>query len=355
MIFENREIYFIVFFIGTAVVSYFLTRLIRRLAERLGIHDIPDRERKIHPLPRPKLGGLAVFLSFAAGLVILGILGGTDEISQGKLAGLVIGAVILVIGGVLDDKYDLPAKIQIWFPVAAALIVVLWGTHISYITNPLGGAVVLDQYKIAAYPVLGSIFVFGWILAMTYTTKFLDGMDGLVSGISVIAGLVIFWLSLTPQVQQTSTAFIALIFAGAALGFLPHNFHPARIFLGEGGSVFAGFMIGSLSVISGGKIATALLVLGIPVLDAAWVILRRLWFGASPFVGDKKHLHFRLLDIGLSQRQAVVFLYFLSAVFGITALFLQSRGKLTALIVLGIVMLVLAMVLVFVYRKKQLP
>lgn len=351
-ILENKELYFLLFFLGTSILSFFITKWVRSLAERLGIHDIPDSPRKIHPEPKPKLGGLAIFFSFSISLLILALIGGTDEISQGKLAGLVIGAVILVTGGILDDKYDLPAKIQIWFPVAAALFVVLWGTHISYITNPLGGAVVLDQYKIAGYPLLGSIFVFGWILAMTYTTKFLDGMDGLVSGISVIAGLVIFWLSLTPQVQQTSTAFIALIFAGAAMGFLPHNFHPARIFLGEGGSVFAGFMIGTLAVISGGKIATALLVLGIPVLDAAWVIARRLWFGASPFVGDKKHLHFRLLDIGLSQRQAVVFLYFLSAVFGITAIFLQSRGKLLALIVLGIVMIMLATALVVLYRKR---
>jgi len=136
-------------------------------------------------------------------------------------------------------------------------------------------------------------------------------------------------------------------------GFLPFNFHPARIFLGEGGSTFTGFMIGVLAVISGGKIATALLVLGIPIMDAAWVIVRRLWYGSSPFVGDKKHLHFRLLDVGLSQRQAVLFLYFLSAVFGGIAVFLQSWGKLIALGAMFLVMIVVAMAVVIIYRKKS--
>ena len=178
-------------------------------------------------------------------------------------------------------------------------------------------------------------------------------MDGLVTGISGIAGIVIFGLSLGPQVNQTSTAFLALIFASCCFGFLPFNFHPAKIFLGEGGSTFTGFMIAALAVISGGKIATALLVLGIPILDVAWVIVNRLWFGTSPFAGDKKHLHFRLLDIGLSQRQAVMFLYFLALIFGGVAVFLQSVGKLVALLALGIVMLIVAIGVVVIYQKKQ--
>ncbi len=323
------------------------------LAAHLGIHDWPDRDRKIHTKPMPKLGGVAIFLSFVGGVMVLAWLGGTDEISALQLVGLVLGGAILLIGGILDDKYDLPASVQIWFPVTAAALVVLTGTHISYVTNPLGGPILLDRFKLGGYPVFGSLFVFAWILGITYTTKFLDGMDGLVSGVSVIAGLVIFGLSLGPAVNQTTTAFLALIFAAAALGFLPHNFFPARIFLGEGGSTFTGFMIGTLAVISGGKIATALLVLGIPILDAAWVITRRLLFRASPFVGDKKHLHFRLLDIGLSQRQAVLFLYFLAAVFGGVAVFLQSLGKLVALLILGVIMLLVAIGVVVMYRSKQ--
>lgn len=352
--FDNRELWFTVFFLGTMIVSFFVTILVRKLALHLGIHDIPNLPRKIHKDPLPKIGGLAIFFSFILGVTALAVLGGTDEINSTRIAGFVLGGAILLIGGILDDKYDLAPSKQIWFPIAAAAAVVLSGTYISYITNPFGGAVLLDQFKIGPYPVFGSALVFLWILGLTYTTKFLDGMDGLVSGISGIAALVIFGLSLAPAVNQTTTAFLAIIFAGAVFGFLPFNFHPARIFLGEGGSTFTGFMIAVLAVISGGKIATALLVFGIPILDAAWVIVRRLWFGASPFRGDKRHLHFRLLDIGLSQRQAVVFLYILALVFGSVAVFLQSLGKLVALGVLLGVMVVVALGVVIIYRKKQI-
>ncbi|MDP3741641.1 MAG: MraY family glycosyltransferase [bacterium] len=351
MIIEHRTIFFTVFFLLTLLVSFFVTKVVRHLAERFGIRDYPDVDRKIHRSPMPKLGGLAIYASFLASVLVLAAFGGTNEISALRIVGLLLGGGILIAGGILDDKYDLPAKKQIWFPVAAALLVVLSGTHISFITNPFGGNIILDQYKLLDYPVFGSLLVFGWILVIIYTTKFLDGMDGLVSGISGIAGLVIFGLSLAPQVNQSSTAFLALIFAAACFGFLPRNFFPAKIFLGEGGSTFTGFAIAVLAVISGAKIATALLVLGIPLLDAAWVIVRRLWFGASPFVADKKHLHFRLLDTGLTQRQAVVFLYALAAIFGGVAVFLQSLGKLVALIILGAVMLVVAMGVVILNVK----
>lgn len=345
---------FILFFIAFFLVSLFVTRLVRRAAIHLGIHDLPDTARKIHTQPRPKLGGIAVYLSFTLGVMLLAILGFADEVPVMRIAALILGGLILILGGMLDDKYDLPAYAQITFPIVAAAAVVLSGMHISYITNPFGGAIVLDQFKIGTFPVLGGLVVFLWIMGMTYTTKFLDGMDGLVSGISGIAGIVIFALSLAPAVQQTTTAFLAIIFAAVCFGFLPHNFHPARIFLGEGGSTFTGFMIGVLAVISGGKIATALLVLGIPIMDAAWVIFRRLWYGSSPFVGDKKHLHFRLLDIGLSQRQTVLLLYFLSAVFGGVAVFLQSWGKLVALAVLFAVMIAIGLSVVIIYRKKTI-
>lgn len=349
----GREIYFLVFFAVAFALSNILARLARKLAVWFSIHDYPDLPRKIHSAPRPKLGGLGLFLSFAFSVVLLSAAGGLSEVSAARIAGVVLGGLLLVLGGILDDKYDLKAKYQIWFPVAAALLVVLSGTHISYITSPFGGNIILDQYKLGSYPVFGSLLVFAWIMGLTYTTKFLDGMDGLVTGISVIAGLVIFGLSLNPEVNQTTTALLALIFAGAALGFLPFNFFPAKIFLGEGGSTFTGFLIAVLAVISGAKIATALLVLGIPVLDAAWVIVQRLLSKSSPFRGDNKHLHYRLLDIGLSQRQAVALLYFLAAVFGFVAVFLQSLGKLVALGILSAVMVIVVITIAFIYRKKQ--
>jgi len=189
---------------------------------------------------------------------------------------------------------------------------------------------------------------------MIYTTKLLDGLDGLVSGITIIGSIVLFFLSLTPGVIQPETALLCIILAGASLGFLFFNFHPAKIFLGETGSTFTGFMLGTLAIISGGKIATALLIMGIPILDVLWVIGRRLWQRQSPFrSADRKHLHFRLLDIGFSHRGAVLFLYVVSAMFGSVALSVQGKYKLVVLVVLVIFMLVLGAVVVLKARKKE--
>ena len=154
--------------------------------------------------------------------------------------------------------------------------------------------------------------------------------------------------------MQPETALICIIFAGCSLGFLIWNFYPAKIFLGEGGSTFIGFMLGTLSIISGGKIATALLIMGIPILDIAWSILRRLWQKKSPFVGDKKHLHFQLLEIGLGQRQAVIFLYLFSLAFGLTAIFIQGKAKVIVLIVLiGLMIVLIGSILAIMKRKRQ--
>ena len=162
---------------------------------------------------------------------------------------------------------------------------------------------------------------------MIYTTKFLDGLDGLVSGIGTLGALILFIVSLFWDVPMSATSVLCLILAGALLGFLKYNFYPAKIFLGEAGSTFIGFMLGVLAIISGAKIATALLIMGIPVLDVIWVIIRRLISHKHFYAGDRKHFHFRLLDAGLSHRQAVLFLYALTLIFGSSSLFLQSQDK----------------------------
>jgi UDP-N-acetylmuramyl pentapeptide phosphotransferase/UDP-N-acetylglucosamine-1-phosphate transferase len=175
-----------------------------------------------------------------------------------------------------------------------------------------------------------------------YTTKLLDGVDGLVSGLGLIGSLVIFLFTSTTQYSQPDIAVAALIFSGACLGFLVLNFNPAKIFLGEGGSLFIGYVLGVLAIISGGKIAIALLIMGLPILDVFWTIARRLLKGKNPFrFADRQHLHHRLLDLGLSPRQTVAVFYVFAAVFGLSGLFLQSRGKLLALIILLGLMLLL--------------
>ena len=239
------------------------------------------------------------------------------------------------------------------FPIIAVLIVILSGigVGIKEISNPFGAPISFD-FGMWGIPFSG-IFVFIFIMGMIYTTKFLDGMDGLASGISLIAGFTLFLLSLTPRINQSITASLSIIFCGAVLGFLIYNFNPASIFLGEGGSEYLGFMLGVLSVLLGGKIATAILVMGIPILDVLWVIVRRVWFGVSPFKADRQHLHFRLLDIGFTQKQSVLLLYVISGGFGIVAVFLQSMGKLILLLILFGVMLLLALGTVLIYKRKN--
>ena len=334
-----------------AFVSSFVgTFLVSRFAVKRKILDWPDQERRFHPQPMPTLGGLAIFASFFLVTFAVGVLSGYllgGNIPLRILVAIWSGGAVLMIGGYLDDKYHLPPKLSIVFPIIAALIMVTSGMSAVSIHNPLmGGVIILPS-------LWSAVIVFILILTMTYTTKLLDGMDGLVTGISAIAALVLFGLSLTEQVQQPQTALLAVTLTGSLLGFLILNFYPAKIFLGEGGSTFAGFMLAILAIVSGGKIATAIAVLGIPVLDAVWVVLQRLFAHKSPFLGDRKHLHFRLLDIGFSVPQAVLFLYALSGIFGVSALFLQSMGKLVLLGIMVLVMIVLVCTVFVFYKVKQ--
>lgn len=332
----------------TVVTAVAVTALVRSFALRRGVLDAPLSQRKVHTVPTPLLGGIAVIIAVCVGMCVAypSLIGG--YLLPKHLLGVCVAALLIAIGGAWDDRRNLPPHVQIIFPILASLIIVASGIGISYITNPFGGTFSLEQWHVVLFTWNGlpygitlwaDLFTVVWLMGMMYTTKFLDGLDGLVSGVSVIGMLIIFGLSLQPHVFQPETGTLALIGAAAFLGFLVWNWHPAKIFLGESGSLFAGFFLGTLSIISGAKIATALLIVGIPVLDVAWVITRRLFVEhRSPFSADRKHLHLRLLDAGLSHRTVVIVLYVFTAVFGMTGLFTQSRTKVAALVVLLVVM-----------------
>ena len=334
-------------FITALLLALVVTPLVRTLALRLRIVDHPG-QRKIHQKPTPLLGGLAVYVAFGISTILFWSLGFISDtrITNVHSIAILLGGLILIVGGILDDRFSLKPTQQIWFPILAISLVLAAGVRVQVITNPLGGLIEFPM-------ILGTTFAFFWLLGMVYTTKFLDGLDGLVAGVATIGSLVIFGVSLYWDVPLSGTSLLALMVAGATSGFLVFNWHPAKIFLGEGGSVWCGFMLGVLSIISGSKIATALLIMGIPILDVLWVIARRLFEGRSPVHGDDKHLHFRLLDIGLSHRQAVSFLYLMTATFGLTSIFLPSKGKLMALGVLSLVMVILAIILVVAYKIKH--
>lgn len=311
--------------------SFALAFGVRALAIRLGVLDEPKGGRKIHREPIPLLGGVGIGVSI---LVCFGVLfwlwfGGLilpdHRVGIFPILGFLNGIVILLIGGVLDDRYDLRPAVQIIFPMLAALSVVGSGTTINEVTNWSGGAPI----ELGA---IGMPLAFVWIMVVTYAIKFFDGLDGLVSGQAVIGATLIALLSLTTPYYQPIVAFMALIVAGSYLGFLPHNFFPAKQFLGESGSLIAGFSLAFLSIIGGAKVATGLMALGFPLADAVFVVIGRLSRGASPFAGDDTHLHFKLLRAGLSQRRVVLLIWGLSGVTGAAALGLQSVGKAALLV-----------------------
>ncbi len=355
-----------IFFVAF-IISLCATPVAIKLARRFGILDEPSDPRKIHASPIPLLGGIAPFLTVMA--LVVGILIFfpailIPAIPLKNIVGLLLGATVIMIGGALDDKYRLPPRVQIIFPILASLIVIAAGIGARKITNPFGAGTIslvawehtLFWWRHVGYRITlpADLFTFVWIMGMMYTTKFLDGLDGLVSGLTTIGALMIFFLTMTVQWFQPPVGILALIVAGAFAGFLPWNFNPAKIFLGEGGSLLAGFLLGTLAIISGGKIATTLLVLGIPVLDVAWVIARRIfWEKKSPTEADRKHLHFRLLDAGLTHRQAVIVLYVCATIFGTLTLVLQSKEKLIALVVLAALMIIGASLLVAVNRHRS--
>jgi len=338
-------------FILALVLSLLLIPVAKRVALKLQIVDKPDFVRKIHTKPIPLSGGVVIFAVFFAVIFLF-----HDQLLVGNLdwhhwLGFFAGSLILIIGGVLDDKYNLKPKYQIIFPLLAIVAVLLGGVEIAKLSNPFGG-----YFSLSTIAWLSPVFISVWLLGMMYTTKLLDGVDGLVGGVSTIGALVIFLFTITTKYYQPDIAFAALVLAGAILGFLFYNFNPASIFLGEGGSLFLGFALGVLAIISGGKIAIALLVMGIPIFDVAWTILRRVISGKNPFkTADKKHLHHRLLALGLSQRQTVYVFYSLSALFGLSGLFLQSQGKFFALGLIIVLMMILVISFSFISKAETKP
>lgn len=336
-------LYFAISFSLSLAISYFW----RKLAFSWRLLDYPGK-RKIHKKPIPLAGGWAIFLAFFFTLILVHNLLISGDLNYNHWLGFLGGALIIMIGGTLDDFFNLKAKWQIVFPLLAIVLLLLGGVEISHLSSPFGGIISLENLAF-----LSVILIFFWLLGMMYTTKLLDGVDGLVTGLGAIGAFIIFLFTSLTAYFQPDIAVAALIFSAACLAFLIFNFSPASIFLGEGGSLLIGYVLGVLAIISGAKIAIALLIIGIPALDVAWTIIRRLRMGKNPFsFSDRKHLHHRFLDVGLSQKQTALFYYFLALFFGTTGLFLQSQGKLIALLFLFFLMIMIVFYLQFKTKKR---
>lgn len=301
--------------------------------------------------PIPYYGGVAIFLAFLISLLIF--------VNFDKRAiGLLIGATIIVVVGFFDDKFAIKPWIRLVFQFLASLVLVIFGIGILSIKVPFIGVMVLDYPILMGIPILGALFTVIWVMTIVNAMNFLDGVSGLNSGITCVASFSLFLLSVNPKLHenlagQSEVATIALILSFVALGFVLFDFPKPKILMGDTGSTFFGFLLATLAVFSGGKVATAVLVLGIPIMDMAWVVLRRIIEGKKFWQGDLKHMHHRLLDLGLSRRKVVLVYYVVAAIFGLTAVTLvDSQQKLFMLIALLVLMVLLALSLILVPKKR---
>ncbi len=321
------QIYMLAFSIALAV-AYFITPRVKDLAIKLGALDAPD-DRKVHTRPIPRMGGLAIYAGF-----VLAVLA-SMHVSR-EIMGLLVGGTVILIVGIIDDLKPLPARVKLLGQIVAAAVLVMFDIRIEWLTNPFGEMLYVDYLAIPLTII--------WVVSLTNTVNLIDGLDGLAAGVSTIAAVTILLVAL--QLNFVTVAILTAALAGSAFGFLQHNFNPAKIFMGDTGSMFLGYMLAAISILGAVKSAAtiALIVpivaLGLPILDTAFAIIRRYMSGRPIFKPDKGHLHHRLLEMGLTQKQAVLLMYVISGCLGLSAIALtevnKSFGILIILVLLSI-------------------
>lgn len=331
-----------------ALSSFFLTVgflfLALKFFPRLKLMDRPHLYG-LKRAPIPYYGGIVIFLSFLV-LVLFFV-----PIEK-HLAGLLLGGAVIFSLGFFDDKYNLNPWIRLAGQFLASLILVAFGIGILSFNLPFLGTVDLSL------PLLSALFTIFWVMTIVNTMNFIDGVSGLTSGVTFIGAFSLFLLSINPLVHenpasQAGVATLSLILAAISLAFFLFDFPKAKILMGDSGSTFLGFMLASLAIFSGGKVATAFLVLGIPILDMIWVILRRIFSGEKFWKGDLMHLHHRLLNLGLTPKMVVAVYLLVTAVFGVMAVsFVGIKQKFFMLSGLIILMLLLISAFVFLAKKR---
>ncbi|NBI11720.1 undecaprenyl/decaprenyl-phosphate alpha-N-acetylglucosaminyl 1-phosphate transferase [Colidextribacter sp. OB.20] len=313
--------------LAAALVALISTPVVRSLAFRVGAVDVPKDARRMHDHPIPRMGGLAIFFGFILSVLIFLPL--TPE-----LRGMLLGGVVIVILGVFDDIYALPALPKLLIQIGAALIAVLHGSCIYTLSNP-------NIFSRELYWNLGILSIpitVLWIVGITNAVNLIDGLDGLACGVSTISSMTLLVIALI--VSEPDVAILMAALAGACIGFLPYNLNPAKIFMGDTGSTFLGFILAVVSIQGLFKFYTIIsfavpfLMLGLPIFDTCFAILRRVARGQSPMQPDRGHIHHRLIDMGFSQKQAVAVLYIISAILGLSAVVLTTIGVVRAILFL---------------------
>lgn len=312
-------------FFVAAILSLVFTPFVRKWSMKVGLVDIPKDERRIHKTPIPLGGGLAIYLSLVLTFFIF------MPLTKENMSFL-IGSTIIVSTGLYDDKYNMSPKAKFLMQILAALALIIGGVRIDFFTNPFYGREPLIYLELLSIPI--TMF---WVVGITNTINLIDGLDGLACGISGIASISLMFVAF--RYQNMGMAILASILSGSCLGFLPFNFNPAKIFMGDTGALLLGFGLSFLTIEGAMKsvaiiaIFIPVLILGVPIFDTAFVMIRRRLSGKSIVQADRGHLHHRLLYSGLSQRQTVISLYGISILFGIIGNIISKLHAQNALIV----------------------
>lgn len=313
--------------------------------------DKPEKYNIRRP-PIPYSGGLIIFAAFILTTLIF------IDIDK-KVLGLIFGAILITFVSFWDDCFSLSPWVRLLTQILVGCITVFAGIKIQMITNPFGAPFMLDLVKLNIFGeeiwLLSAILIIIWLVAMMNVMNWLDGIPGLSSGVGIIASLVIFILSIQGfhTVSQTTVVILSIALLFSLLAFWIFDFYPPKILMGDTGSMLLGFLLGIFAIFSGGKLATAFLIMGFPVLDSVWVIIRRIIQGKSPVKGDLSHFHHRLLRVGLSERKALLLNYLLCGIFGVIALLLDNAAqKLVALIILGVIMVISGVIVVLIERAR---
>ncbi|MBI5399372.1 undecaprenyl/decaprenyl-phosphate alpha-N-acetylglucosaminyl 1-phosphate transferase [Candidatus Saganbacteria bacterium] len=309
-------IYFLTFLLAF-LITYFVTPIIKKIAVKINAVDLPG-DRKIHAFPIPRLGGVAIWAGFIIAISCAYFLAGFFGINLNPKVGLgiTLGGTLLVLAGIWDDIRPLRPLTKLFWQIAAAILLIGFGLEISFVSNPFNGILAIGFLAIPL-----TLF---WVVGLTNAINLIDGLDGLAAGVTAISAFSLFFVAV--RTHQLSAAILMLALAGTALGFIRYNFFPAKIFLGDSGSMFLGFVLAVASIVGVFKttlvvaLFVPILVLGVPIFDTLFAIVRRLQAGKNPFEADNKHIHHMLLRAGFNQREAVFAIYIVCFILSLAAL-----------------------------------
>ena len=335
------------FFLALAV-TFITTPVAKSFAYKVGAIDVPKDNRRMHTKPIPRLGGLAIFLGFFVSIMVF-----SYDFMNTQLRGMLVGAVIIVALGIFDDSLALKPAPKFLVQLVAAIVPVACGVRIERFPNFFGQAAYIELNLVLQYIV--SII---WILIILNSVNLIDGLDGLAVGVSAIMTICV--LAILILLHSPTVAVIAAALAGSCLGFIPYNVNPAKLFMGDTGAMFIGYILANLSILGLFKayaiiaFAVPILIFGLPIFDMAFAAIRRILHKQSPFKGDRGHLHHKLIDLGFSQKQAVAILYATSAILGLSAVLISGEGFVKAIVVIVSAFVIVLIGSLLMYHKKKI-